>query len=1334
MGTSGEEEIYLDSYKLKFEMSVSTSEDIVAIKSPLYPVKFTEGKTKNSGKITLEKVEQEDVNDDDDDGVYPDADIVLFIHLNESLELPKFFIECSGESSENEKYSTAIMVAMKPDFEDNTKDEDVVSDTTTIIDGVGEDDRKMYSNPSREILFVVDPQGEEKFNFYKSAIRYSLTTITNLDHISFNIVVLSKHDITVLFEHSKSATSTNIDLALQFIDSENFDTACQKPHNDLEQALSHVYELEAFSSTTPRVMLLIGNGQKSRSNQLLAFVDSRWTDFRIFPLCIGNNGNSYLLHSLAKMTAGSAKFIYRDTKLIKSRFEKVVEAYTIQHMNRIITPFIENISLQWKKKGLKPKRSSRTTTKTDSMSTFSTKTIAAAEEDDESMISYAKVIEPSTFWSGETMYFYAFLPHIEYLKTKFDNGLVFSLCAESKFHGSHPTTIEIDFKNAVVDQKKDIIHKLAANEWYDHLGLELESSNLNFNEFKSELEKLSFQFNLATPETSFVGNIELNDDILSGGKDGENQVNYNEDDGYDDNDDDDDDDEQDRKPSVSLSSKTDFDSIFDSLNSYNNLDHLFSMEDFLGTKDDNIDDDVAEKEHIVRKEMSTIIIPTEKSEDDSNSNNRIQYSIDFLLSQKELHTNLPEGSSLEVLIPLTEKKSESKSVSSSSSSSSKSKAKDPSRAKSKKAVSSRRRQLHKTRAKLEVQTQWDKDNMSEAQYDELFRNVNSLLNRLALPNFNVILSKILAYSGDINSVQALKGIVEIVFEKALSSPSYAMMYAELCSILSKSLPEFEINQSKPMSFRRLLINFCQHEFEHRQESRINPSKHVTPEDILELEFRQRLRHAGNITFVGELFKKNLIGAHIIERIIDCMIMNGDVDDDSSTNNDGGDGENTNQDKEEESLPTSQNIELTVKLITTMGKSFDSIQKSVFFNKLELLSKDKRVDQRLRCLIQELLDLNNNNWMTRKELKLQQEKLNAKKLNSSAPNGRKSPLLPQRRPSAGNNNVNSSSNSRGNSPNQKLSQSYNPPRGGSKSSSPVNNAPSESDRLSKHLSPSWRSREADSSPSFSKTRSRRMSNDENNEDQQHNSNDVSNQLSSSPSKLNKDSNGSPPSKSVGIPVRSNLEVDKEDKQSPSSSPTSSSPLSTSPRTSPQKMPFDIEEIESKIEAFIEEFLDSEDVEAAHECYTFICDTYGNGEESNLQKITVSSLLRIMVMTVEGNERNRRVLPLLLKGFHEADIFNPKLYTEGLTEMFSLIPDIVIDIPHGYIYLGNLVSTLIQWKVLAVDIVYSTLKSSPVKIAAKIASEIVLHTSKTKGKEEANSIADQLKINEYNGAPI
>lgn len=93
-----------------------------------------------------------------------------------------------------------------------------------------------------------------------------------------------------------------------------------------------------------------------------------------------------------------------------------------------------------------------------------------------------------------------------------------------------------------------------------------------------------------------------------------------------------------------------------------------------------------------------------------------------------------------------------------------------------------------------------------------------MLNKLTPDNFDRLTAQIV---GLVQSAEGLRRTISLVFEKAVMEPTFCALYASLCEVLSKELPDFPPleGETKPMTFRRVLLNTCQDEFEGVGEAR-----------------------------------------------------------------------------------------------------------------------------------------------------------------------------------------------------------------------------------------------------------------------------------------------------------------------------------------------------------------------------------------------------------------------------------------------------------------------------------------------------------------------------------
>ncbi|ENN83470.1 hypothetical protein YQE_00172, partial [Dendroctonus ponderosae] len=136
---------------------------------------------------------------------------------------------------------------------------------------------------------------------------------------------------------------------------------------------------------------------------------------------------------------------------------------------------------------------------------------------------------------------------------------------------------------------------------------------------------------------------------------------------------------------------------------------------------------------------------------------------------------------------------------------------------------------------------------------------------------------------ELQSPVILKGVIILIFDKALDEPKYSSMYAQLCKRLSEEAPNFEQGDGSTNTFRILLLNKCKVEFDNRAaalECNINgvaEDGSLLDKDELE-ERRQTTKRKmlGNIKFIGELGKLEMLSEGILHRCIrELLVRRGD---------------------------------------------------------------------------------------------------------------------------------------------------------------------------------------------------------------------------------------------------------------------------------------------------------------------------------------------------------------------------------------------------------------------------------------------------------------------------
>jgi hypothetical protein len=101
---------------------------------------------------------------------------------------------------------------------------------------------------------------------------------------------------------------------------------------------------------------------------------------------------------------------------------------------------------------------------------------------------------------------------------------------------------------------------------------------------------------------------------------------------------------------------------------------------------------------------------------------------------------------------------------------------------------------------------------------QAIRTIKGILNKLTPEKFDRLLQQLLS---TITTADILKQTITLVFENAVEQPTYCAMYAELCVRLSTELPSFPppAGSDKSVSFRQILLNTCQDEFEGTENAR-----------------------------------------------------------------------------------------------------------------------------------------------------------------------------------------------------------------------------------------------------------------------------------------------------------------------------------------------------------------------------------------------------------------------------------------------------------------------------------------------------------------------------------
>lgn len=246
---------------------------------------------------------------------------------------------------------------------------------------------------------------------------------------------------------------------------------------------------------------------------------------------------------------------------------------------------------------------------------------------------------------------------------------------------------------------------------------------------------------------------------------------------------------------------------------------------------------------------------------------------------------------------------------------------------------------------------WSARRGAESEKEKVYRTVKGILNKLTPEKYDVLVEQTM--QAGISTAEILQGVIKLIFDKAVLEPTFCAMYAQLCVHLSKELPEFPSEQAgeKPITFRRVLLNTCQEEFEGADAMREEMKQMTKPEQAAERaekERRVKLRTLGNIKLIGELFKQKMLPEKIVHACIQELLGS-----------------------DPRVIPAEENVEALCHLFTTVGKQLEESAKSkvafdTYFSRLREIGNSKLLAPRIRFMVRDILDLRSNRWVPRRE--------------------------------------------------------------------------------------------------------------------------------------------------------------------------------------------------------------------------------------------------------------------------------------------------------------------------------------------------------------------------------
>jgi translation initiation factor 4G len=264
-----------------------------------------------------------------------------------------------------------------------------------------------------------------------------------------------------------------------------------------------------------------------------------------------------------------------------------------------------------------------------------------------------------------------------------------------------------------------------------------------------------------------------------------------------------------------------------------------------------------------------------------------------------------------------------------------------------------------------IRGKWDpivkRPNNPKDKLEQFRSDIQLLLNKLTVEKFNPISEKLIDIIQKIEDYNLMVEAVTLIHNTVVIEYRFVSMYADLCKLISPKCKQVIAPETgKAATFRQLMLNKCQKMFE-------VSTIPVTFSEQPDVEKRNKENHyaLGNILFLGELFNRNLVPAHITEAILNLLlqkIMEG-----------------LNIEPEKGKLQTEGCCEKLCRLFCCVGKNLDLNYKTKpavdkLVNDIKALMRSAKLPMRLNFMLSDLVDLKQNNWIPRKSVEFQNANL------------------------------------------------------------------------------------------------------------------------------------------------------------------------------------------------------------------------------------------------------------------------------------------------------------------------------------------------------------------------